>query len=134
MVSETKKIIEISFLPQKEKEALFKMLESEGETDALFQEFSNLLVKEIEQRSKKYQATMKELETQIAQIEKTTNQEKEKINRQLAEHLTKAGADLDKKQKTWEEYYAAISELQSKHEKKLKEASIKIVTSVVTEF
>ena len=123
-LKEIQELIESSFLSENDKKTLFKLLENKGPTDEFFEKMNQLISDEILSISDRYQKEMKQLDQKFSEADNSLEEKKKELEEQLQKDLRAAKEDASKKDKLWEDYYAAVEQIYKDNEDKLRDIAV----------
>lgn len=128
MTEEIIKLVNESFLSEKEKSILIKIIEKDGLTETFFEKFRILLVDEIKKISVDYKNAIRDLNAGFEESDSWLEEQKKELESDTEKQLSKIDlADLKKKGKIWDDYDKKILALLEEYKKRLDELTKKLM-------
>lgn len=134
MDKEIIKYVKDSFLQEKDKLFLLKLLEVEGDTDNFYKQFEKLLILEVKNIGTKFKESIKILNDKFKNADEWRKNQEKEIDKETEEELAKIkDGNLAKKSEIWKEYDKKIEALSEEYKNKINEATKKIMLSKLKE-
>ena len=128
MNEEIIKLVKESFLSEKEKFFLLKIIEKKGATNSFFENFKILLIEEIKNISEEYRNVIEDLNSGFTEIDGWMKKQKEELEKKTEKELNAVDiSDLKKKKEIWSGYDKKMSALAEEYKKKLGELTNKLM-------
>jgi len=120
-------LIQISFLPDKQKTQLIDHLEKRGADEGFVDVFNQYLADALETKRECYSTIMEQLKHLIKVIEDDMNGKQKELNYGVSQKLSEVDVtNFTAKNKIWDEYYEKLDTIQGDYSKKLKDSFSKL--------
>jgi len=127
-------LIQISFLPDKQKTQLIDHLEKRGADEGFVDVFNQYLADALEAKRECYSTIMEQLEHLIKVIEDDMNGKQKELNYGVSQKLSEVNVtNFTAKNKIWDEYYEKLDTIQTDYSKKLKDSFSKLYSNFIQE-
>ena len=125
-------LVKESFLSEKEKSFLLKIIENEGATNSFFEKFKILLIEEIKNISGEYKNAIEDLNAGSTEIDSWLEKQKEGLGKDAEKQLSETDmTDMKKKSEIWNNYDKKMLALAEEYKKKLSELTKKLMFSKI---
>lgn len=123
---EAEQLVRDSFLQEKDKAFLIKILETEGAAENFFEKFKALIVEEVKNITEKYKTAILDLNGGFIDADKWFLEQKENLEKETEEKLGKINpTDIKSKNEFWKDYDNKMATLSAEYKKKLDQATSK---------
>lgn len=115
------KLIDASFLQEKEKVYLVQFLEVNGPSDQFYTQFNSLLIGALKKKEKSYSHVMEGFEESVRELDEQIGQEKDKLEQEAELKLSKTTVlQPEERDKAWKAYYDGLEKIRHGYEERLK--------------
>lgn len=118
------KVIDSSMFVESEKQLLRDLLNKEGDSEAFYRLFNDLIIKYVHSQGKKYLDIVKQFEAESEKLELTMLALRDEQEKSLDQKLLGVPVDdFIRRTELLDEHYAALDKIAIEHEEKLKQLS-----------
>jgi len=133
-VEEIKELIDESPFSEEDKIQLRQQLEREGLSESFLKNMNHFLIKDLQERTGKYEQTMVSFDNAYKKVEKEYRSKRGVIDDELEKKIAEIDSkDTKAKEKIFDQYYKDVDTIQANYEKQAKETFSKVFSSAMLE-